>query len=445
MHRVFAVVACAAAFHLHAQPVEPPRPKVGLVLSGGGARGLAHIGVLKALREQRVPVDFIVATSMGSIVGGAYAAGQTPAQMEALVRNADWAQIFSDRPPREDLSFRRKEDDLRFIGKTELGLKKDGVVVAPRGPRIPEPRGVPARHLAPRQRGGDPERPAHSLSRGGHGPGDRKAGGPRRRAALGRDARLDVDPGRVRAHAGRRTPPGRRRPGAQPPRRGGARDGRRHHHRGERRHAAAAARLPRLGARRRAADDQHPHRAERRDLAREAEAHRHPHLARPRERELHRLPARRGADRHRRARRSRRGRAPRGARDARGAVRRVGRAAHALRRRARAARRAGTRRGRRAHQPRGAQARGRRPPGRRAGQPPHRGAAREGRAGTARLGRVRARGRAHRARGRAPHGRDRREREAVGTRLPAHRRSRGFGLRHPGASSPSPCSTRAPG
>ena len=132
MHRVFAVVACAAAFHLHAQPVEPPRPKVGLVLSGGGARGLAHIGVLKAMREQRVPVDFIVATSMGSIVGGAYAAGQTPEQMEALVRNADWAQIFSDRPPREDLSFRRKEDDLRFIGKTELGLKKDGVVL-PRG------------------------------------------------------------------------------------------------------------------------------------------------------------------------------------------------------------------------------------------------------------------------------------------------------------------------
>jgi len=132
MHRVFAVVACAAAFHLHAQPIEPPRPKVGLVLSGGGARGLAHIGVLKAMREQRVPVDFIVATSMGSIVGGAYAAGQTPEQMEALVRNADWAQIFSDRPPREDLSFRRKEDDMRFIGKTELGLKKDGVVL-PRG------------------------------------------------------------------------------------------------------------------------------------------------------------------------------------------------------------------------------------------------------------------------------------------------------------------------
>lgn len=132
MHRVFAILACAAAVPLLAQQVESPRPKVALVLSGGGARGLAHIGVLKVLREQRVPVDIIVATSMGSIVGGAYASGQTPAQMEALVRDADWARIFSDRPPREDLSFRRKEDDLRFIGKTELGLKKDGVVL-PRG------------------------------------------------------------------------------------------------------------------------------------------------------------------------------------------------------------------------------------------------------------------------------------------------------------------------
>ena len=102
------------------------------MLSGGGARGLSHIGVLKVLAEQRIPVDFIVATSMGSIVGGAYAAGRTPAQMEELVGEANWAQIFSDRAPREDLSFRRKEDDVRFIGKTELGFK-DGGLVLPRG------------------------------------------------------------------------------------------------------------------------------------------------------------------------------------------------------------------------------------------------------------------------------------------------------------------------
>jgi NTE family protein len=106
--------------------------KVALVLSGGGARGLAHIGVLKVLREARVPVDFIVATSMGSIVGGAYAAGHTPDEMERLVREADWDQIFSDRAPREFLSFRRKEDDLRLIGRSELGIKRDGLVL-PRG------------------------------------------------------------------------------------------------------------------------------------------------------------------------------------------------------------------------------------------------------------------------------------------------------------------------
>jgi NTE family protein len=108
------------------------RPRVALVLSGGGARGLAHIGVLKVLRELRVPVDVIVATSMGSIVGGAYAAGHTPEAMEALVGAAHWDQMLDDRPPREYLSFRRKEDDLRFIGKTELGIKRDGLVL-PRG------------------------------------------------------------------------------------------------------------------------------------------------------------------------------------------------------------------------------------------------------------------------------------------------------------------------
>jgi NTE family protein len=132
LRHLLAAFACAA-LPLVVHAAEPPaRPKVGLVLSGGGARGLAHIGVLKVLAEQRVAVDFIVATSMGSIVGGAYAAGHTPDEMEALVRDAAWDHIFSDRVHRENLSFRRKEDDLRLIGKSELGLKPDGVVL-PRG------------------------------------------------------------------------------------------------------------------------------------------------------------------------------------------------------------------------------------------------------------------------------------------------------------------------
>ena len=125
-----AALACAAAFQLHAQvPEVASRPRVALVLSGGGARGLAHIGVLKALRDQRIPVDFIVATSMGSIVGGGYAAGRTPEELEAVVKSADWDLMFSDRPPREDLSFRRKEDDQRLIGKTELGISREGIVL----------------------------------------------------------------------------------------------------------------------------------------------------------------------------------------------------------------------------------------------------------------------------------------------------------------------------
>jgi NTE family protein len=131
-----AFAAMFASLTLQAAPPDPPepstRPKIALVLSGGGARGLAHIGVLKVLHEERVPVDFIVATSMGSIVGGAYAAGRTPAEMEEVLGTAEWELMFSDRPPRQDLSFRRKEDDLRFIGKSELGLTKDGITL-PRG------------------------------------------------------------------------------------------------------------------------------------------------------------------------------------------------------------------------------------------------------------------------------------------------------------------------
>ena len=130
-----AALACAAnldCFAATSEPAPAARPRTALVLSGGGARGLSHIGVLKVLRDMRVPVDVIVATSMGSIVGGAYAGGRTPEEMEELVATADWTLMFSDRPPRETLSFRRKEDDLRFIGKSELGLKREGVVF-PRG------------------------------------------------------------------------------------------------------------------------------------------------------------------------------------------------------------------------------------------------------------------------------------------------------------------------
>ncbi|GAB4473065.1 MAG: patatin-like phospholipase PlpD [Burkholderiaceae bacterium] len=108
------------------------RPRVGLVLSGGGARGFAHIGVLKVLQALRVPVDAIAATSMGAIVGGAYAAGYSPHELEELARGTDWNAIFSLRAPRESLHFRRKEDDYKNLSNVEFGIKDDGLTL-PRG------------------------------------------------------------------------------------------------------------------------------------------------------------------------------------------------------------------------------------------------------------------------------------------------------------------------
>jgi len=110
----------------------PPRPRVGLVLSGGGARGLAHVGVLKVLDQMRVPVDAIAGTSMGAVIGGLYASGRSAAEIEALVRTVDWNSAFKDRPPRSDLNFRRKLDDREYLVRFPLGLKA-GKFRVPRG------------------------------------------------------------------------------------------------------------------------------------------------------------------------------------------------------------------------------------------------------------------------------------------------------------------------
>ncbi|MBL8309823.1 MAG: patatin-like phospholipase family protein [Burkholderiales bacterium] len=107
------------------------RPKIGLALSGGGARGLAHVGVLKELEAARIPVDFVAGTSMGAIVGGLYASGMSAAELERRVRAMNWAQMFADRPPRDQLSLRRKADDLRLSLPLEFGMR-DGELRAPR-------------------------------------------------------------------------------------------------------------------------------------------------------------------------------------------------------------------------------------------------------------------------------------------------------------------------
>ena len=109
-----------------------PRPRIGLVLSGGGARGAAHIGVLKVLEELRVPVDYIAGTSMGSIVGGSYASGNTVDQMLIDISNIKSADLATDSPPRQDVAFRRKQDDLNNYIGPELGFRR-GKLLLPKG------------------------------------------------------------------------------------------------------------------------------------------------------------------------------------------------------------------------------------------------------------------------------------------------------------------------
>src|ERR1700761_8060528 len=99
------------------------RPRICLVLSGGGARGLAHIGVLKVLEELKIPIDCIAGTSVGAIVGGLYAAGMEAKSIDSLMRSVDWQDAFQDRPSRRDLAFRRKQDDRNFLVRLPLGLK----------------------------------------------------------------------------------------------------------------------------------------------------------------------------------------------------------------------------------------------------------------------------------------------------------------------------------
>jgi NTE family protein len=99
------------------------RPRIGLVLSGGGARGAAHIGVLKVLEELHVPVDAIAGTSMGAVVGGLYASGLSAADIERVMTSVDWQDAFRDRPARKDLNFRRKLEDQNFLVKFPVGIK----------------------------------------------------------------------------------------------------------------------------------------------------------------------------------------------------------------------------------------------------------------------------------------------------------------------------------
>ena len=107
-----------------AQQSTTARPKIGIALEGGGALGLAHIGVLRWFEEHRIPVDYVAGTSMGGLVGGLYATGMRPAELQELISKIDWDETLAGKTPFLDLAYRRKEDQVAFQNDLQFGLRR---------------------------------------------------------------------------------------------------------------------------------------------------------------------------------------------------------------------------------------------------------------------------------------------------------------------------------
>lgn len=116
-------VRADAAAPVSAAPLE--RPKVCLVLSGGGARGAAHVGVIEAMEQLHIPIDCIVGTSMGAIVGGLYAAGMSAQELELQMNRPALQADMANAPPRSRLSFKDKQDELKYLLRAEFGYADD--------------------------------------------------------------------------------------------------------------------------------------------------------------------------------------------------------------------------------------------------------------------------------------------------------------------------------
>ena len=124
---VASLLAAGGSADLRAQQApataKPARPRIGLALGGGSARGLAHIGLLAWFEEHRIPVDVLAGTSMGGLVGGAYATGLSPQEIRTLLDGTDWKLIFQGEAPFSDKNFRRKQDERAYPSKLQFGLK----------------------------------------------------------------------------------------------------------------------------------------------------------------------------------------------------------------------------------------------------------------------------------------------------------------------------------
>ncbi len=118
------LTAALLAGQAAAAEAAPRRLRVGLALSGGAAYGLSHVGVIKWLEQNRIPIDAVAGTSMGALVGGLYATGHGAAEIEAFIEQIDWQSVLSQTPEFQQLAFRRKEDRREYPSLLEFGLRK---------------------------------------------------------------------------------------------------------------------------------------------------------------------------------------------------------------------------------------------------------------------------------------------------------------------------------
>ena len=132
--RQASLLLCAAVFATAASAQEvsqdtPDRPKVALVLSGGGALGLSHVGAIQELEAMGIRPDIVVGTSMGAVIGGLYASGLSSAELEEVVNTANWNGVFNPAPERDKLTFRQKQQQVDFPGTASLGVSGAGLLL----------------------------------------------------------------------------------------------------------------------------------------------------------------------------------------------------------------------------------------------------------------------------------------------------------------------------
>lgn len=123
---LFQSLSCCLLLVISAIASAKTRPKIGLALSGGGARGMTHVGVLKALEEKNIPIDYIAGTSMGSIVGGLYATGMSPEDLEWAIKSVDWDNALNPANKRKLKNYRQKQEEKHYFADIEIGISKDG-------------------------------------------------------------------------------------------------------------------------------------------------------------------------------------------------------------------------------------------------------------------------------------------------------------------------------